>query len=97
MKLPVDVNTERIAFGLVLVASMVSVPLGPGPGFHCAFLIATLSATGGAPGTTVTVVVAVLPNHVAVRLAVVRWPTAAVVTWNVPLAVNWFTTICCGT
>ena len=31
MKLPVDVNTERIAFGLVLVASMVSVPFGPGP------------------------------------------------------------------
>ena len=48
MKLPVDVNTDRIAFGLVLVASMVNVP--GRARFHCAFLIATRSAAGGAPG-----------------------------------------------
>ena len=83
MKLPVDVNTERIAFGLVLVASMVNVPGER----HCAFLIATRSAAGGAPGETVTEVFAVLPTQVAVRLTVVRWATVVVFTWNVPLAV----------
>src|ERR1700712_796923 len=88
MKLPVVVNTDRMAFGFVLVASMVNVPPGPGPGFHCAFLMTTLSFAGGVPGATVTVVVAVFPNQVAVRLTVVRWLTNLVITWNVPLAVN---------
>jgi hypothetical protein len=62
----------------VLVASIVSVPFGPGPGFHSAFLIVTLSAAGGAPGATFTVVVAVLPNHVAVSVTVVALLTGDV-------------------
>ena len=50
----------------MLVASIVS-----RPSFQGAFLIATRSAAAGAPGVTVTVVVRVMPNHVAVIVTVV--------------------------
>ena len=71
MKPPDCVNTDRIAFGLVLVASIVSSPC-----FHRAFVIATRSAGGGVPGFAVRVVVRVTPNQLAVMVAVVLVPTA---------------------
>ena len=58
MKPPERPKTDRIAFGFVLVASIVSRPAS-----SVAFLIATRSAGAGAPGVTVTVVVRVMPNH----------------------------------
>src|ERR1700750_672495 len=54
-------KTERMAFGFVLVASMVSTPLIP-TCFHCAFVILTTSGAGGVPGVTVTVNVAGLAD-----------------------------------
>ena len=57
-ELPALENTDRIAFGFVLVASIVS-----RPAFQVAFVIRTASAAGGAPGVTVIVVVRVIANQ----------------------------------
>ena len=87
-----------MAFGFVLVASIFRVPFGPGPGRHSAFLMVTLSAAGGVPGATVTVVVAVLPNHVAVIVAVVvRGGHARGGDLEGVARPPWLTTICWGT
>src|SRR3954454_10212978 len=79
---PPPMKTERIAFGFVLVAWTVSWPLMP-TCFHCAFVIRTTSGGGGVPGVTVTVTVAVLPNHVAVILTGVAAVTREVAMLNV--------------
>src|SRR4051794_34567008 len=89
-------NTERIAFGFVLVAWTVSWPLMP-TGFHCAFVIRTVSGGGGVPGVTVTVTLAVLPNQVAVILTAVGAVTRDVAMLNVQLERFWGTTISDGT
>ena len=75
MNPPVGPKTDRIAFGFVLVASIVR-----SPRLHVAFLIATRSAAAGAPGITVTVVVRVTPNHDAVIVTVVLAVTGEVLT-----------------
>src|SRR4051812_47516725 len=77
MKFPALEKTLRIAFGLVLVALIVSRPL-----FHVAVWIATLSGAAGGPGVSVIVVVRVMSNHLAVIVTVVFAPTAFVVTGN---------------
>src|SRR5262245_22883579 len=92
MKAPDCEKTDRIAVGLVLVASIVSSRC-----FQRAFVIATRSAGAGAPGLTVTVAVRVTPNQVAVMVAVVVAPTAAVVTANAPLEAPPLTTASDGT
>src|SRR5215210_1122740 len=71
--------TLRIAFGFVLVASIVSRPF-----FQVAVVIATRSGGAGAPGVTVMVVVRVIPNQRAVIVTVVEAPTADVVTGKKP-------------
>src|SRR5438132_5050718 len=92
MKAPDDEYTDRIAFGLVLVASIVSSLAS-----HLAFVIATRSAPAGAPGVMVTVAVFVTLNHVAVMVAVVVALTADVVTGNAALAAPPLTTASLGT
>src|SRR5438067_8564199 len=92
MKPPDCVYTDRIAVGLVLVASIVS-----SPSLHLAFVILTTSAAAGAPGLTVTVAVRVTPNHAAVMVAVVVVVTAEVVTANAPVEAPPLTTTSVGT
>src|SRR5690349_18848244 len=89
-------KTERIAFGFVLVAWIVSCPLMP-TGFHCAFVILTTSGGGGVPGVTVTVTVAVLPNQVAVIRTGVAAVTREVAMLNVLVERFWETTVSDGT
>src|SRR6478672_3459674 len=92
MKSPELENTDRIAFGFVLVASIVS-----RPAFQVAFVIRTVSAAGGAPGVRVIVVVRVIANHDAVIVTVVVAVTGDVLTANAP--VDWppLTTVSAGT
>src|SRR4051794_29636978 len=89
-------KTERIAFGFVLVASTVSTPLMP-TCFHWAFVILTTSGAGGVPGVTVTVTLAVLPNHVPVIVTGVAVATREVAMLNVQLERFWGTVISDGT
>jgi hypothetical protein len=79
MNPPDDVNTLRIAFGFVLVASIVS-----RPDFQRAFVILTTSAAGGVPGATVTVAVRVTPNQRAVMVTVRAEPTADALRLSAP-------------
>ena len=92
MNPPERSKTDRIAFGFVLVASMVSSPF-----FQDAFLIATRSAAAGAPGVTVTVVVRVMPNHRAVIVTGVVALTAEVLIANAPLDARPLTIALAGT
>ena len=80
MKPPDCENTDRIALGLVLVASIVSKPA-----FHLAFVMATRSVGAGAPRVSVSVAVRVMPNQLAVIVAVLVAVTGEVVTAKVPL------------
>src|ERR1700710_476234 len=80
MNPPDGPKTLRIAFGFVLVASIFR-----RPAFQVAVLIFTVSAGGGVPGFTVSVVVRVTPNHVAVIVTAVVVATGEVATGNVPL------------
>ena len=92
MKLPDAEKTLRIAFGLVLVASIVSSPL-----FQVAFVI--LHDVGGrwGPGVTVMVVVLVTPNQLAVIVTLVAVVTVEVARLKVLVAVLALTTVSCGT
>src|SRR5688500_62689 len=81
-----------MAFGLVLVASIVSRPR-----FQVAFVIRPMSAGGGAPGVTVTVAVLVIANHLAVTVTLVDVETAEVARLNVPVDALALTTVSCGT
>ena len=67
------------------------------PAFHLALVIVTRSAGAGAPGVTVSVVVRVTANQVAVIVAVVVVLTAEVVTANAPLDAPPLTTVSAGT
>src|SRR5262245_58244451 len=77
-KLP-PTNTERIAFGFELVASILTNRL-----LLTALVIRTTSAGAGAPGVMVTVVVRMMPNQLAVMVAVLVAVTGLVVTANAP-------------
>src|SRR6476659_6441291 len=92
MKLPCDEKTLRIAFGLVLVASIVSRPR-----FQLAFVILTTSAAGGLPGVMVTVAVRVTSNQRAVIVTGVDELTGDVARLNVLVDVLALTTVSCGT
>jgi hypothetical protein len=92
MKKPERPNTLRIAFGFVLVASILSSPF-----FQVARVIRTVSAAAGAPGETVSVVVRVTPNHVAVIVTVLVAVTGDVVTGNAAVACPPLTTVSAGT
>src|SRR3954454_18731543 len=74
-------KTDRIAFGFVLVALIVSRPF-----FHVAVWIATRSGAAGGPGVSVIVVVRVMSNPFAVIVTVVFALTGFVVTGNALLA-----------
>lgn len=92
MKLPDDEYTVRMAFGFVLVASMVR-----SPDFQLALVMRTTSAAGGAPGVTVIVAVLVTPNHEAVTVTLVLLDTGAVDRLKVPVDALAFTTVSWGT
>src|SRR4051794_14266833 len=85
-------KTDRIAFGFVLVALMVSRPF-----FHVAVWIATRSGAAGGPGVSVIVVVRVMSNHFAVIVTVVFALTCFVVTGNALLALPLLATRSDGT
>src|SRR3954447_15386493 len=89
---PPPMKTDRIAFGFVLVALIVSRPL-----FHVAVWIATRSGAAGGPGVSVIVVVRVMSNHFAVIVTVVFALTGFVVTGNALLALPLLTTRSDGT
>src|SRR5262245_53135014 len=92
MKPPDEVNTLRIAFGFVLVASIVS-----RPDFQRAFVIRTTSAAGGVPGATVTVAVRVTPNQRAVMVTVRAEATGEVLRLKAPEDLLAETTVSDGT
>src|ERR1700750_474894 len=92
MKPPDGEYPERIAGGFVLAAG-----IGSSRAFQRAFVIATRSACAGAPGVTVTVVVRVTPNHVAVIVTVVVAARGDVVTANAPLEAPPLTKVSSGT
>src|SRR3954454_20280477 len=85
-------KTDRIAFGFVLVALIVSRPF-----FHVAVWIATRSGAAGGPGVSVIVVVRVMSNPFAVIVTVVFALTADVVTGKALLALPLLTTRSDGT
>src|SRR3954452_2542928 len=85
-------KTDRIAFGFVLVALIVSRLF-----FHVAVWIATRSGAAGGPGVSVIVVVRVMSNHFTVIVTVVLAPTGFVVTGNALLALPLLITRSAGT
>src|SRR3954454_9576269 len=89
---PPPMKTDRIAFGFVLVALIVSRPF-----FHVAVWIATRSGAAGGPGVSVIVVVRVMSNHFAVIVTVVLALTGLVVTGNALLALPLLMTRSAGT
>jgi len=85
--------TLRIAFGFVLVASILRRPTD-----HRARVIVTMSLTGGAvAGVTVSVPVRLTPKAVAMMVTTVGEVTAFVVTGNAPLDWPPDTTVSAGT
>src|SRR4051794_5646395 len=92
MKVPAEENTLRIAFGFVLVASIVS-----SPDFHVALVMRTVSGAGGAPGVTVIVAVRLTSNQVAVIVTVVGADTDDVARLKVLVDALALTTVSCGT
>jgi hypothetical protein len=91
-KLPWAEKTLRIALGFVPVASIVSSPF-----FQVALVIRTVSEAGGVPGFTVTVVVRVTPNQLAVIVTGVGLLVGEVARLNVLVAALALTTTSCGT